>query len=1166
MFIANVAKNGGAIYAERSNISLSDCQFINNSAADNGACGFRMLSTIKIEESEFDGNRAEKQHVGAIMIAWDSVAEINRSIFKNNRAEDLAGAIGVSVISQMRLYDVTLFNNSAIHDGGAIYVHTFSNATLLHSNFTKNRARSGGVLYARNSSTIFVSSSKFSQNEAYQDGGVFYVLSKSEITISNTLLERNRAQQGGALYTESQSKLTLLDSRFAENIATSNGGCLNIVDDSRATIANCSFRDSKAQVTGGAINADSSNLTVQSTEVYSNEGNEKCGGIRIFGSSSFLNASDLNLISNSANGSGGGICIADGSSFLCYSCSFKNNTASKGAGMYGSSRNRHQPIRAQLQDCAFVRNLATFAGGGLVFDSIHNRTDKCLQQGVFCDHIVLLNTSFVGNLATSSGPVILTTDPSSVLVSCDFDRGIQNDFIEKFNLLSLLPIHPNSLCISWKRNQVLSLESNNVIWTYGRRFNFSTDDLEKARITQEDSIFWLRNVQSGKRFPKIQISLVDRFGNAPAPTIPHVIRVSVESPERFFEGTVNVNITGGIGTIPENITSIEETILRIQVRDCVVGEAPTQDRVLCQECGENSYNFDPKNENGCTTCPETASCEGHYIVPKDGYWHKGPCNFQVKRCVLEDACTYDKRKQNLTDFSRNFIDCSFNNATLIAYGQMQCSKGYEGTLCGSCAQSYGLSLGQKCSECPTAAGSIITMIVLLLYLLVLCSFTIRGALPYQAKHTTSARQSRREILVWNTTRSVAINIQMVEMMRDGYVPPDAMRPSTNTHRTSSNSQQRHKGEMTGWKTAEIFKIMINFLQVTAAVGGIALNWSDGITVMFEATEYVGAITTVALSRPIDCILSSDSALVRSVWRTLINLLVPGIVIIIYIAYWGYIKVHKSKAWAFLWKRALLSIIVVIYISYLGLTKLAVRVFHCVKVFDSENHLASSWTWYWAVDTAIKCYGKEHSALISVGVIVLALVTLCFPFISASVITSYKDQRQNPESWINETMGFLYRAFKDRFMYWESIVMVRKAFLSVIIVFSYPLGGQLQASLALLLLMLSLCLQTVCTPYREEFSALNRYESASLFISSVTLILGQFLDSDRCSSNVKLSIVFFIVCLNVTTFLVLLITYLASGVDHMKATLEEEGIQIPDDVQWWGVIKIVCVTKLSQLKV
>eukprot|EP00210_Caulerpa_lentillifera_P006707 g6409.t1 len=942
------------------------------------------------------------------------------------------------------------------------------------------------------------------------------------------------------------STLTITDSIFRKNLRAKytrkpnrliEGGVL-FAHLSRVSIHNSTFNNNYA-LTGGVLNVNLTQININNCRFGQNNAN------------------------HDADGRGGAIRCLSGCLFNIRSTSFIENTAKEGGAIYTDNSS------VSLEKCQFIKNSANTAGA------------CTFSRGVI---IEIEGSMFEGNRANKRyAGTILAFDQSEIRVSSSLfqkNSAITNGGALDVSGRSKLSVNNSNFTNNSVRENGGAIQVHTFTSATLLNSNF-TDSTKGVQMSQdEESVFWLKNVQSGKQLPDIQMILLDGFGNGPAPTIPRVIRVSVQSNETFFQGIITINITAGRGVLsevvgfvkpgdyslritPQNIASIEETTLMIQVRDCVVGETPIQDRVLCQECGENSYNFDPNNENGCTSCPETASCEGHYIVPKDGYWHKGPCNSQVKRCVLEDACTYDKRKQNLTDFSRNFIDCSFNNAILIAYGQMQCSKGYEGTLCGSCAQLYSLSLRQKCSECPPDAESIITMIVLLLYLLVICSFTIRGALPYQAKHTTSARQSRREILVWNTTRSVAINIQMVEMMRDGYVPPDAIRPSTNTQRSSSSSQRQNQGEMTGWKTAEIFKIMINFLQVTAALGGIAVNWTDGIMVMFKATEYVGALTTVALSRPIDCILSSDSALVRSVWRTLINLLVPGIVIIIYIAYWGYIKVHKSKAWAFLWKRALLSIIVVIYISYLGLTKLAARVFHCVRVFDSESLVSSSWTWYWAVDTAIKCYGKEHSALISVGVIVLALVTLCFPFISAFVITNYKDQRQNPESWINETMGFLHRAFKDRFMYWESIVMLRKAFLSVIIVFSYPLGGQLQASLALLLLMLSLCWQVVCMPYREEFSALNRYESASLFISSVTLILGQFLDSDRCSSKVKLSIVFFIVCLNVTTFLFLLITYLVSGVDHMRATLEEEGIQIPDDVQWWGVIKIICVTKLSQ---
>eukprot|EP00210_Caulerpa_lentillifera_P006727 g6429.t1 len=1325
-FIENVARNGGAMHADNSTISLTNCQFINNSAANVGASAFSAGAIVEIEGSLFDGNRADRGYVGAIMITSDSEIEINRSVFQNNKAKTNTGAVGVSWRSRILLRGSAFVNNSAEGEGagGAIYVHSSSNATLLDLNFTQNRANSGGALYARTNAIVDVLHSRYQQNEAksrggslyvslssnlniteshfirnyaVKEGGAVYLLDNCTVSISNTLLSKNRgysggavhlsdscnasisncwlrdneagyngggvnsrtkitlkvlnssikgnkAMSGGALSVQNISTLTLVESKFADNRADLEGGCLSLTGLSNASVLSSSFSDSIAEeyggalfvsknsnlsasninvtaqtnfrtvgnnaklgggalrindksivlltdsivgnnsaTTGGGVNVVSSILTVQNTKVSSNTGRKDCGGIRVHGSSSFLDASKLFLISNSADRNGGGICVVSRSSFLCYSCLFENNKASKGAGMYGSSKNRRSSIKAQLQDCTFRKNFATSTGGGLEFENPQGTETTCFRKKGFCGSIVLLKTSFIANSAEYSGSVVQVTNPGSILVSCDFDRSRQEDFIDQTSLVSLSPKDPNGQCNSWKRNRLLSKDSSTTIGTYGQRFNFSLiNSTDGVQIIQDkESVLWLKNIQSGIQLPDIQMILLDGFGNGPAPTIPHVIRVSVESPETFFQGIITINLIAGRGVLsevvgfvkpgdyslritPENSETLQETTLRIQVRDCVVGEAPTEDRVLCQKCGENSYNFDPNNEDGCTSCPETASCERNYIVPKDGYWHKGPCNSKVKRCVLEEACTYENRTKILTEFSIDFTDCSFSSATLIAYGQTQCSEGYEGTLCGSCAQSYGLSLGQRCSECPAAAESIITMIVLLLYLLVISLFTLRGALPYKPKRTrTPSRQSQREILVWNTTRSVAINIQMVEMMRDGYVPPDAIRPSTNTQRPSSNSQRQNQGELTGWKTAEIFKIMINFLQVTAAVGGIAVNWTDGIMSMFEATEYVGAITTVALSRPIDCIVSSDSALVRSVWRTLMTLLVPGIVIFIFIAYWGYIKIHKRRALSFLWKKALLSIIVVIYISYLGLTKLAVRVFHCVKVFDSESLVSSSWTWYWAVDTAIKCYGKEHSALISVGVIVLALVTLCFPFISALVITNYKDQRQNHESWINETMGFLYRAFKDRFMYWESIVMLRKACLSVIVVFSYPLGGRLQALLALLLLMLSLCLQTVCKPYRKEFRALNRYESASLFVSSVTLILGMFLDSERCSSTVKLSIVLIIAFVNVSTFCILLLAYLASGIDHMRAVLEEEGVQIPNEVRWWGVVKIVCLAKLSE---
>jgi len=333
--------------------------------------------------------------------------------------------------------------------------------------------------------------------------------------------------------------------------------------------------------------------------------------------------------------------------------------------------------------------------------------------------------------------------------------------------------------------------------------------------------------------------------------------------------------------------------------------------------------------------------------------------------------------------------------------------------------------------------------------------------------------------------------------------------------------------------------------------------------MFEASEYVGAMTSIAVSRPVDCIVSSDSALVRSVWRTVINLLVPGVVIGIFSAYWGLAMILQKKSRSHFVKRTILSVMIVVYISYLGLTKLAVRVFYCVDVVDTQNPFFPTKTSYWAVDTGIQCYGREHTALMVIGSIVMFFITLSFPLFSAIVVRRYKNQIEDLGNFVPETMGFLFRAFKEEYKYWESVVMLRKACMSMIVVFSYQLGGQLQALLALLLLMISLYFHMACRPYREEFKTLNRYEAVSLLVSCMTLTLGQFLDSDKCSDSVQLAIACLIFVLNVALFIVLVVAYICSGINHMRAVLEDEGIQIPEDARRWDIVKIVVVTKLSQ---
>lgn len=149
-------------------------------------------------------------------------------------------------------------------------------------------------------------------------------------------------------------------SMFRDNRAAT-GGALSMDPNCVALVISSDFRNNTAR-NGGAIALKSGNLTVQYTNLTSNEVSNNGGGIHI-AESSFLNATELSLKLNSAERRGGGIILLSGSSFLCYACSFEDNTALNGAGMYGRSNSQTNFVRAQLQDCSFARNFARLSGG-----------------------------------------------------------------------------------------------------------------------------------------------------------------------------------------------------------------------------------------------------------------------------------------------------------------------------------------------------------------------------------------------------------------------------------------------------------------------------------------------------------------------------------------------------------------------------------------------------------------------------------------------------------------------------------------------------------------------------------------------------------------------------------------------------------------------------------
>eukprot|EP00210_Caulerpa_lentillifera_P003966 g3785.t1 len=1209
-FFKNHAEGRGAGLCTRiTNLTLENSTFIENNASSGGACYFLERSQVHGDGLLFDGNIAHGSNGGGVYIYVLGQLEFTNSTFVRNIAMSDGGALYVALRTEVLLKEVHFTNNTceknggAIHtsinselslsqsslsrneaeNGGSISINFGTNATISECNFTKNIAsRSGGVIYSEYGKIISVSSVHMHDNEA-QNGGSISFTEAGFANVSNSSFTGNRALNGGAIHLL-KFNLTVQNIRLYSNSATFGG----VVHSTNATMK---FLDSiletnNASRSGGAIYMDNSTTTIENTSIQSNKAQENCGGICVLEVSQ-LEAQNLTLQSNSGGISGGGIVVGNGSSILCHSCEILNNRANSGAGMHVYS-NDSILIVAQLQNSQFVNNSAQSYGGAIDFIAPIKTNVNCSNSNVICGHVILLGTSFKHNYANQSGAIILTTHTSGVLIQCEYARKWREieGFLNRKNLTSLESLKYNQPCKGWTGNRLQSDEDERTIGTYGQKISLSIIDDEVRLVGDAETGYVLDNVSSGRQLPNINITILDEFGKGPAPTLPPVFEARLSSSDDLFSGLYPAKITDGSGNfsgvavfaIPKNYTiqinsdnsNIETLKADVIVRKCQVGEEPTSDGLTCQACDIFSYNFNVSKSNGCEGCPTHATCRGRFIVPKEGYWHKSPCHDTIKECLVEEACSYDNRSDALMKFTNNYTDCNTNETELEPYNEALCNKGYKGLLCGSCQNSYGLSATFECLRCPSTIISLLIIIGIVAYLLCASAFTIRGCLPLNTTHQHDPSSSNRSSTsLRRSNRDPQMNVEMVKMLVEGHVPKEYLerRQSANVHRSQSQTStidKENEYELTRWRTTEIFKIMINFLQTIAVAANVNVQWTDGMRSLFKSAIYIGALTTTAVSRPIDCIVASNSAVSRAIWRMLVSLFVPGVVMGIFCIFWSVMAIKKGANWRYFLKRVVLSTISVTYISYLGLTRMAVRGFYCIDIYDSYHYLKDSTNRFWAIDTSIRCYGKEHSGIIIISIVVLIIVTICFPLFSSIVLFRRKESLGRRDIWIFETGGFLFRAFKEKFAFWESVVMFRKACLSVIIVFSYPLGGDSQGLLASVLLLFSLYVHLSLRPYKNEFKTLNHFESCSLLVSSLTFTLGLFFVNGRCSDSVRTFLAVLLLFGNIMFFLFLFFAFFYSSMVHFRIVLQCENIPLPDPPTWWNVLKLYIRSRLAKL--
>ena len=110
-----------------------------------------------------------------------------------------------------------------------------------------------------------------------------------------------------------------------------------------------------------------------------------------------------------------------------------------------------------------------------------------------------------------------------------------------------------------------------------------------------------------------------------------------------------------------------------------------------------------------------------------------------------------------------------------------------------------------------------------------------------------------------------------------------------------------------------------------------------------------------------------------------------------------------------------------------------------------------------------------------------------PWLAWSLLREHKARLKNEQ--VIERYGFLYKGYKQRTYYWESLVMFRKVAMIFIAVFLRSTGTRIQALVVFILLLFFVILTVEKKPYLTR--KLNNLELISLVTSCVTIYCGFF---------------------------------------------------------------------------
>ena len=452
--------------------------------------------------------------------------------------------------------------------------------------------------------------------------------------------------------------------------------------------------------------------------------------------------------------------------------------------------------------------------------------------------------TFRRNRASVAGGAVFALNPHRVEVLAPKCRSfVEDSYTQNFTITSFAK---SAVCRAMKGNTVGEGGYGPDIATpaFGYYVTLHYKNGTHVPLEQGDD-YDLGRWKSGDDLPAIEVSMYDHYGQGPArrgsrdakaqlgdledvhlPDYLSYARAVLVSDDGLLPNDLVGNLTSGRDNItvgpplvtPDKYTAVlivpdlneEHVTLSVNIRPCVINEVPRDDNRGCIECKPGRYNFDPET-GSCTVCPENGDCSGKYALPKSGHWNAFPCSHHMQKCVFGEACRgLNGSELNTTVAVDAAEGCDFSDEEIEQYQADLCENGYEGPLCGSCAEGHGKLGAFRCLVCGSNASAVFAVLAAFFILTMLTLLQIRGNLTL-ANHPQS-RRSRSRFGRSGNRLSVALAVYISR--RAMRLPEQERESEEQTEaRQDRNENYENKAKEESTKFVQVLKVTSLFQQL-----------------------------------------------------------------------------------------------------------------------------------------------------------------------------------------------------------------------------------------------------------------------------------------------------------------------------------------------------------------